>query len=133
VATRAGLPFFVGSKVQARPNWQLKVRNRFSSIDTRVNHSSIQGVEDGETAQNAPEFHRSCCLCRRDRIILATRGVRTAGIDAGEAPAAYEDLRARISAVVRPADFLEDDLGARVVDLTWDTLRMRRLKANMLT
>jgi hypothetical protein len=51
----------------------------------------------------------------------------------GEDPAAYEDLRARISAAVKPADFLEEIWVRDVVDLTWDTLRMRRLKVVMLT
>jgi hypothetical protein len=51
---------------------------------------------------------------------------------AGEDPAAYEELRARISAAVKPADFLEEIWVRDVVDLTWDSLRMRRLKVSFL-
>jgi hypothetical protein len=52
---------------------------------------------------------------------------------AGEDPAAYEELHSRISAAVKPKDFLEEIWVRDVVDLTWDSLRMRRLKASLLT
>jgi hypothetical protein len=52
---------------------------------------------------------------------------------AGEDPAAYGALLARISAAVKPADFLEEIWVRDVVDMTWDCLRMRRLKASLLT
>jgi hypothetical protein len=51
----------------------------------------------------------------------------------GEEPSAYEDLRSRISEAVKPEDFLEEIWVRDVVDLTWDCLRMRRLKAALLT
>jgi hypothetical protein len=51
----------------------------------------------------------------------------------GEEPAAYEELRARISAAVKPKDFLEEIWLRDVVDLTWDSLRMRRMKASLLS
>jgi hypothetical protein len=51
---------------------------------------------------------------------------------AGDDPAAYEELRSQISAAVRPKDFLEEIWVRDVVDLTWRSLRMRRLKATLL-
>jgi hypothetical protein len=41
----------------------------------------------------------------------------------GEDPATYDELLARISGAVKPAD----------VDLVWEALRLRRLKANLMT
>jgi hypothetical protein len=51
----------------------------------------------------------------------------------GEDRADYEALRARISAAVKPKDFLEEMWVRDVSDQMWDTLRMRRFKANLLT
>jgi hypothetical protein len=51
----------------------------------------------------------------------------------GEDPAAYQEFFDRISGAVKPKDFLEEIWVRDVVDLTWDCLRMRRLKASLLT
>ena len=51
----------------------------------------------------------------------------------GEDAAAYDELHARFSATIKPKDFLEEMWVRDVVDLTWETLRMRRLKAGLLT
>jgi hypothetical protein len=51
----------------------------------------------------------------------------------GEDPAAYDNLHDRISEAVAAKDFVEEIWVRDVVDLTWDCLRMRRLKANLLT
>jgi hypothetical protein len=51
----------------------------------------------------------------------------------GEDPAAYEGMRLQISEAVKPQDFIEEIWIRDVVDLTWDSLRMRRLKATLLT
>jgi hypothetical protein len=51
----------------------------------------------------------------------------------GEDAAAYDELLARFSAVIKPKDFLEEMWVRDIVDLTWETLRMRRLKAGLLT
>ena len=51
----------------------------------------------------------------------------------GEDPAAYQELLVRISGAVKPKDFLEEIWVRDVIDLTWDCLRMRRLKASLLT
>jgi hypothetical protein len=50
----------------------------------------------------------------------------------GEDPAAYDDLLTRISGALKPADILEDIWVRDVVDLTWEVLRLRRLKANLM-
>ena len=51
----------------------------------------------------------------------------------GEDAAAYDELLARFSATIKPKDVLEEMWIRDVVDLTWETLRMRRLKAALLT
>jgi hypothetical protein len=51
----------------------------------------------------------------------------------GEDTAAYDELLARISGAVKPADILEEIWVRDLVDLVWDAFRLRRLKANLLT
>src|SRR5262245_56144373 len=51
---------------------------------------------------------------------------------AGEDPAGYDALHAGLSAAVKPKDWLEQMWTRDVVDLTWEILRMRRLKATLL-
>jgi hypothetical protein len=51
----------------------------------------------------------------------------------GEDQAAYDDFHAGISAAMKPKDVLEQIWVRDVVDLTWETRRMRRLKASLLT
>jgi hypothetical protein len=50
----------------------------------------------------------------------------------GEDAAAYDEILARLSGTMKPKDVLEEIWVRDVVDLTWDTLRMRRLKAALL-
>jgi hypothetical protein len=50
----------------------------------------------------------------------------------GEDSAAYDELLARVSTAVKPADTLEDIWVRDVVDLAWDVFRLRRLKANLV-
>jgi hypothetical protein len=50
----------------------------------------------------------------------------------GEDAAAYDDLLARISTVEKPANIIEDIWVRDYVDLTWEILRLRRLKAALL-
>ena len=52
---------------------------------------------------------------------------------AGEDAAAYDDLLARISTALEPSDILEEIWVRDVVDMVWDALRLRRLKAQLLT
>jgi hypothetical protein len=51
----------------------------------------------------------------------------------GEAASSYDTLLARVSGTVKPADILEEIWVRDVVDLVWDALRQRRLKAALLT
>jgi hypothetical protein len=50
----------------------------------------------------------------------------------GEDSASYDELLARISGTLKPADILEEIWVRDVVDLTWDVLRLRRLKVHLL-
>jgi hypothetical protein len=50
----------------------------------------------------------------------------------GENSAEYEELLARVSATVKPADILEDIWVRDVVDLVWEAWRLRRLKAALM-
>jgi hypothetical protein len=52
---------------------------------------------------------------------------------AGEDAAAYEGLLGRIAGAIAPADMLEEIWVRDVADLAWDTLRLRRLKACLMT
>jgi hypothetical protein len=49
-----------------------------------------------------------------------------------EDPEAYEEIIARISAAVKPADFLEEIWVRDVVALVWEAFRLRRLKTCLL-
>jgi hypothetical protein len=50
----------------------------------------------------------------------------------GEDGAAYNELLARISTAIKPADILEDIWVRDIVDLLWEILRLRRLKASLM-
>jgi hypothetical protein len=50
----------------------------------------------------------------------------------GEDGGVYQEVAARISMAVKPKDFLEEIWVRDVADLTWEILRMRRLKAARL-
>ena len=50
----------------------------------------------------------------------------------GENAAAYDDLLARISGTLKPADVLEEIWVRDVVDLAWEVFRLRRLKAHLM-
>jgi hypothetical protein len=52
---------------------------------------------------------------------------------AGENLVAYQELEQHVAATVKPKDTLEEIWVRDVVDLTWEILRMRRLKAGFLT
>ena len=51
---------------------------------------------------------------------------------AGEDQAQYEAMRDQISAAVQPLDFLEEIWVNDVVNLVWETQRLRRLRAELL-
>ena len=51
----------------------------------------------------------------------------------GEDAAGYAQLAGRIRAAVAPANILEEIFARDVADLTWDVVRLRRLKAGLYT
>jgi hypothetical protein len=51
---------------------------------------------------------------------------------AGEDPATYDELLARIRAAVKPADVIEEMLIADMAMLEWEVLRWRRLKTSLI-
>jgi hypothetical protein len=51
----------------------------------------------------------------------------------GEDRAAYDEFLARVSAAVKPVDILEEIWVRDIVDLEWEVLRLRRLKAALMT
>jgi hypothetical protein len=48
----------------------------------------------------------------------------------GERSAVYDELIARISGALKPADILEDIWIRDIVDLVWEGFRLRRAKRN---
>src|SRR5271166_3700857 len=63
-----------------------------------------------------------------DRVI----SIAPASLLPGEAEADYTGVAERIVAVARPKDAIEEFLTRDVVDLTWEILRLRRLKTGVL-
>jgi hypothetical protein len=51
----------------------------------------------------------------------------------GENARSYDELLARICDTLRPADSLEEIWVRDVVDLVWETFRLRRIKASLMT
>jgi len=51
----------------------------------------------------------------------------------GDDAAAYAQLAGRIRAAVAPANIIEEIWARDVADLTWDVVRLRRLKAGLFT
>src|SRR5216684_1522309 len=51
----------------------------------------------------------------------------------GENARGYDELLGRICATLQPADSLEEIWIRDVVDLVWETFRLRRMKASMMT
>src|SRR5262245_54167942 len=50
----------------------------------------------------------------------------------GEDAAAYDQLLARIYAVIKPVDIIDEMFISDVVSLEWEVLRWRRLKSNLI-
>ncbi len=63
-----------------------------------------------------------------DRVV----GIAPAPLLPGEQEADYADHVARIVTAAQPRDAIEDLLTRDVIDLSWDVLRLRRLKAGLL-
>jgi hypothetical protein len=63
-----------------------------------------------------------------DRVI----GIAPSPLLPGEAEADYVGVAARIISVAQPKDAIEEFLSRDVIELTWDILRLRRMKAGLL-
>jgi hypothetical protein len=63
-----------------------------------------------------------------DRVV----GIAPPFLLPGEGEADYANLIARVVAVARPRDAIEEFLTRDVIDLTWEVFRLRRVKAGIL-
>jgi hypothetical protein len=59
-------------------------------------------------------------------------GITPASLLGGEEEADYANLSARFIAAAKPRDFIEEILARDAIDLSWEVLRLRRLKAGLL-
>jgi hypothetical protein len=50
----------------------------------------------------------------------------------GESPTSFDELLARVTATLQPSDVIEQMFIRDIVDLAWEALRLRRLKANLM-
>src|SRR5215468_12232143 len=81
-----------------------------------------------QTAHGVPDFSASAVTCPPAQAVAAAAGAPP--VIAGESRAAYDELLARMTRSLAPADVLEHMFLRDVVDLAWEVLRLRRLKAN---
>jgi hypothetical protein len=65
-------------------------------------------------------------------ILDRVAGIAPAPLLPGEQEAEYDTHVARIIAAAQPRDAIEDLLTRDVIDLSWEVLRLRRLKAGLL-
>jgi hypothetical protein len=63
-----------------------------------------------------------------DRVV----GIAPAPLLPGEREADYVNVIARVVAVARPRDAIEEFLTRDAIDLTWEILRLRRMKVGLL-
>jgi hypothetical protein len=80
------------------------------------------------THLSAVADHPSAVSAVLDRVA----GIAPAPLLPGEQEAEYATHVARIVAVAQPRDAIEDLLTRDVIDLSWEVLRLRRLKAGLL-
>src|ERR1700722_20312922 len=65
-------------------------------------------------------------------VLDRVAGIAPAPLLPGEQEAEYATHVARIVAAAQPRDAIEDLLSRDVIDLSWEVLRLRRLKAGLL-
>ena len=65
-------------------------------------------------------------------VLDRVAGIAPAPLLPGEQEPEYATHVARIVALARPRDAIEDLLTRDVIDLSWEVLRLRRLKAGLL-
>jgi hypothetical protein len=79
---------------------------------------------------HVPDFSASAVTCPPAQAVAAAAGAPP--VIAGESRAAYDELLARMTRTLAPSDVLEHMFLRDVVDLAWEVLRLRRLKANLM-
>jgi hypothetical protein len=77
-----------------------------------------------------PDPAASALACPPAQAVTAAAGAPP--VIAGESRAAYDELLARMMRTLAPSDVLEHMFLRDVVDLAWEVLRLRRLKANLM-
>jgi hypothetical protein len=65
-------------------------------------------------------------------VLERVLGVAAPPLAPGESEAQYLSLAARVVAAAKPRDTIEELLIRDVIDLTWDVLRLRRIKSGIL-
>jgi hypothetical protein len=65
-------------------------------------------------------------------VVARVVGIAPAPLLPGEREADYVNLIARVVTVARPRDAIEEFLTRDVIDLTWEILRLRRMKVGLL-
>jgi hypothetical protein len=79
---------------------------------------------------HVPDFSASAVTCPPAQAVAAAAGAPP--VIAGESRAAYDELLGRMTRTLAPADVLEHMFLRDIVDLAWEVLRLRRLKANLM-
>jgi hypothetical protein len=79
---------------------------------------------------HVPDFSASAVTCPPAQAVAGAAGAPP--VIAGESRAAYDELLARMTRTLAPSDVLEHMFLRDVVDLAWEVLRLRRLKANLM-
>jgi hypothetical protein len=79
---------------------------------------------------HAPDFSAPAATCPPAQAVAAAAGAPP--VIAGESRAAYDELLGRMTRTLAPADVIEHMFLRDVVDLAWEVLRLRRLKANLM-
>ena len=85
--------------------------------------------------QNLKPTHFSAVVDRPSAIsevLDRVAGIAPAPLLPGEQEAEYATHVARIVAAAQPRDAIEDLLTRDVIDLSWEVVRLRRLKAGLL-
>ena len=100
-------------------------RSAIVLLKLAVSSSPAQPVISESPYADLKPIHFSAVL---DRVA----GIAPAPLLPGEQEAEYATHVARIVAAAQPRDAIEDLLTRDVIDLSWDVLRLRRLKAGLL-
>jgi hypothetical protein len=93
--------------------------------------TSSRIARDRDAKHSPPQLSLVPALSLSD-IVERILGVAAPPLMPGENEAQYASLAARIVAGARPRDAIEELLARDVLDLTWEILRLRRVKTGVL-